>query len=379
VLASPPFFAVPTQPPTPLLRAAHAYGEASVPWKTFPWPIRPFHRQHPIRATFGEPRGLTDIGLAMRGANRALALRAADQIAAGGERILHTGVDIEAPDGTPVYAVRSGVAETGGIGYDRHVIVGGFGYWHLANAVPSGTRVVALHTVLGTVYPGQHHVHLTRFAGGVPVNPLVAGGFRPYRDTAAPLIGPLKAYAPTGRRVPLRRLSGPVVLAVRAADVQSLGGAHTGVYRLRWVLLPWRGRSRALIRPESVVRFNALPLPPIGNLLYTVGSGRHHFTTDFWYRLTDRSPSGDGFLHAERLAPRLYRLGVEAYDERGNGARRVFVIRVVRSSSPSSVTSSRASPAASARAAGSTPVSTPRASRARTTVSVATLPGAPGA
>lgn len=305
-------------------------GAARVPVEYFRWPVAPFDRAHPIRASFGEPRGLLRLGLNLRGKQRALALRRMDQIAPAGRRVIHTGVDIVAPDLTPVYAVRSGIARTSGAGYGRHVIVGHFGYWHLTDAVATGTHVIALQTVIGRVYPGQGHVHLTRYGPGFrPVNPLGAGGLTPYRDSAPPRIGPLIAYGPRGRRVSTEALRAPVVLAVQAYDVQSLGGLHTGLYRLAWTLYPWRS-ARPLIGPVEVLRLDALPSPAEGAAMYTLASGRHGLCTRFWYRLSARGPWNDGLFHAERLPAGRYRLVVSASDERGNSARRTFGLRVTQ-------------------------------------------------
>ena len=318
----------PTLAAPALLSAAHAFGEASIPHRRFAWPIRPFDRAHPLRADFGEPRGILGLDLGLKGDRRAQDLDAANQVDPSGRRVLHTGVDIVAPDGTPVYAVSSGVARIGGRGYGGHVVVGRFGYWHLADRVPGGTRVTAFRTVIGRVFPGQHHVHLTRFYGGQPVNPLLFGGLTPYADTAPPRLGRMVAYAPDGRRARLQDLAGPVALAVQGYDRQSLGGMHTGLYRLRYAIERWRSRA-PVVGPMDVVRFNALPPPAIGAYLYTVASTRHGTHTRFWYRLTARAPGADGFLHAERLAPGRYRVVVTAWDERGNAVRRSYGVRVV--------------------------------------------------
>ena len=63
---------------------AHAYG----------WPVKPFNRMHAIRGTFDDPRFHVAPDLTWKGT-------------------FHFGVDISAPDGTPVYAVEPGIAVRG--------------------------------------------------------------------------------------------------------------------------------------------------------------------------------------------------------------------------------------------------------------------------
>ena len=56
----------------------------------YPWPLKPFDRAHPVRAYFNDPR---------------IAARS---------RSFHFGIDISAPNGTAVYAVRPGVVHLQG-------------------------------------------------------------------------------------------------------------------------------------------------------------------------------------------------------------------------------------------------------------------------
>src|SRR4051794_33863412 len=50
------------------------------------WPLKPFDRQHPVRAFLNDPR-----------------------IGRHGSQAFHFGIDISAIDGTPVYAVSGGI------------------------------------------------------------------------------------------------------------------------------------------------------------------------------------------------------------------------------------------------------------------------------
>jgi hypothetical protein len=60
-----------------------------------------------------------------------------------------------------------------------------------------------------------------------------------------------------------------------------------------------------------------------------VSSTRHRTQPDITYRVTLKSPSGDGYLRTGRMRPGLYRLRVSAADVRGNETARDFPIRVL--------------------------------------------------
>jgi len=134
------------------------------------WPVKPFDRQHPVRAFLNDPR-----------------------IGANGGKAFHFGIDVAAPDGTAVYAV------TGGTLYLSHgslaVVAGpghGFGYWHVrAAANLKEHQIVRKHQLLGTIAPGWGHVHFAERIGTTYVNPLRPGGLGPYTDPLPPTVGGL--------------------------------------------------------------------------------------------------------------------------------------------------------------------------------------------
>ena len=53
---------------------------AAVRLQPYCWPVKPFHRPHPVRAYLNDPR------------------------ISGSSRAFHFGIDVSAPDGTAVYA-----------------------------------------------------------------------------------------------------------------------------------------------------------------------------------------------------------------------------------------------------------------------------------
>ncbi len=144
----------------------------------YPWPLKPFHKQHPIRANFGDPRTVF------------LNTMLTDGLQGPGTFLFHNGIDIAAPEGTPVYPVISG-----NVLYidDTAISVktkgrGVFQYFHLVVKVRNGQHVVAGKTVLGTVMHAYDHVHLSEIRGDRVWNPLARGGIAPYRDRTIPQI-----------------------------------------------------------------------------------------------------------------------------------------------------------------------------------------------
>lgn len=176
----------------------------------YAWPVKPFRAPHPVRSNVGDPR-----------------------ISSSGSVSFHNGVDIAAEEGTPVYAVLSGVVvRAKGAGVVVKAEDGRrFQYWHVVPLTTVGARVRAGVTVLGRVH-GLDHVHLSELnlkVRGVVRNPLVPGHLAPYRDTRPPKV---RSITISGRNV-----------VVRADDATSLP-----------VPAPWDGLPVAPARLTYTVR-----------------------------------------------------------------------------------------------------------------------------
>jgi hypothetical protein len=170
------------------------------------WPLKPFHEPHPLRSGLNE----------WRPAN------------------MHIGIDIQALDGTPVFAVQSGHAALAGLGtVDARVIVGQYEYWHLIPSVRSGQYVRAHRTVIGRIERGAGHLHFSETRGGY-LNPLRPGGrvLAPYRDSEEPIVGRVtragagafvEAFDPQSVRATIKYrtpVTAPAAIAWRARDVK---------------------------------------------------------------------------------------------------------------------------------------------------------------
>jgi hypothetical protein len=174
----------------------------------FPWPIKPFHKQHPIRANFGDPR------------TRFLNTMLTDGLQGPGTFLFHNGIDIAAPAGTPVYPV-----VTGRVHYIDATALsvktkgkGVFQYFHVDTAIGEGQRVIAGKTLLGHVMPQYLHVHLSWIRGGRVWNPLAHDGIAPYQDHTVPQVRAIN-IRPAGSLVPFEgsTVCG-IVSIVAAAD-----------------------------------------------------------------------------------------------------------------------------------------------------------------
>jgi hypothetical protein len=293
------------------------------------WPIKPFKRQHSIRANFGDPRTAFLNELSDNGMN------------GPGSFNFHNGIDIPAKGGQPVFSVASGAAhiqngETVVVRASEHVV---FQYVHITPVVSEGQYVVADRTILGYVQPWAGHVHFGELDEGKVTNPLQQGHLSPYRDKKKPRVGPIAVRDAKGRELPYLGVHGRVYLTAEAYDASSLPAPP-----------PWRGlpvapavvswrlerlSSRTAVVPQTVVvsfrdgipanadfwryyaRGTYQNMPRFGNTIYSSMPGR------FIYKLTpdgiDTAPLKDG----------VYVVWVTATDIRGNAAttsRRISIV-----------------------------------------------------
>jgi hypothetical protein len=288
--------------------AASAYG----------WPFRPFNQQHPIRGFFGDPRTVYENGVLAGGFD------------GPGFFSFHQGVDIAAPDGTPIYPVLSGTAHYLGAatlnvnaGPDRV-----FQYFHIVPIVGEGQEVIARRTILGYVQPPYGHVHLTEINGTHSVNPLQKGHLTPYIDRTRPTITDGLFRNQTGLLQTPLGLCGRVEIAVDAFDRPpvpvpgNFRGLPVAPALVRWsisrpngtVVVPWRTVAdfRTELPPNR--RFSDIyakgtyeNAPRFGAQQYTAMPGRYLFLLAGNYD-TSSLPNG------------VYVLGIRAADIRGNTA-----------------------------------------------------------
>jgi murein DD-endopeptidase MepM/ murein hydrolase activator NlpD len=263
------------------LRETRTLGTEPSVAAAYGWPVKPFDRQHPVRAFLDDPR-----------------------IGNEGGTAFHFGIDVAAPDGTPVYAVEGGILY---LSHGSLAVVSGphheFGYWHVRAA--AGLRehqVVHKHQLLGTITPGWGHVHFAERLGDEYVNPLRPGALGPYTDPIPPTVV-------------------DVTVARHGSGLQLI--AHA--YDTTWPPVPGRWTHE--------------PVTP-ALLRWRLGSsGPWHVAADFRRHMLDRSlfasvyapetrqnhqskPGSYAFFlsHDWQPADGTYRIEVEASDTRGNRA-----------------------------------------------------------
>jgi murein DD-endopeptidase MepM/ murein hydrolase activator NlpD len=271
----------------------------------YSWPIKPFYQQHAIRGYFNDPR------------------------LSGNETGFHFGVDISAPDGTPVYAIEPGRARARGMTVSIFPKRGGhlLSYWHVVPAVAKDQRV-RRHQLIGRVAPGAEHVHLAEYQNGTYINPLRLGGLAPYIDDTVPQIPKLTFYS-SGRPIPPETVTGTVDITAEAFDTSPVvipvpfpwNQAIFTPSLIRWRIVQGQNTIR---RWETPVDFRTYLLPlDLFNFVYAPGTfqnkagrrGRYEFYLAHGFD-TRTLPNGS------------YVLQVDALDEQENVGQALFAFTV---------------------------------------------------
>ncbi len=302
-------------------------GTAAAADEPYPWPLRPFHQQHPVRGFFGDPRNL------VASVNAPLTPDSPGQFS------FHNGIDIYATPDQKVYPVVSGRAR---VPNAEEVVVHTrdgrtFQYWHVLPLVHTGAWVTASKTVLGTEIPRRGHLHLTEIRGTCAVNPLAPGHLEPYRSTSHPEVVGLDAVGSDGVVLDPARVSGPFGLVVQAQDQTPLPVPPP------WQNLPvtpasvkWR-LTRAgvgVLVPWTYAADFAVTIPPSRDYWRVYADGTHQ---NFVGRSQPQLPGSYGFRLTPpdtTLAPGSYTVAVQVATADGNLTTRHLTFRVVPGGAP---------------------------------------------
>jgi hypothetical protein len=288
----------------------------------YSWPVRPFNKQHPIRGFFGDPRTVFENGVLAGGFD------------GPGFFSFHQGVDISAPDGTPVYPVVSGIAHYLGaatLNVDTGTYQGNervFQYFHVVPVVGEGQQVIARKTVLGYVEPPFAHVHLTEINGSQSVNPLQPGHLSPYVDHTRPTIRETLFRNQNGLLQTPLGLCGRVEIDVDAFDsppVPVPGTFHdlpVAPAFVRWNITHLNGTGVVAWRTAADFRST---LPSNSHFFGTYAKGTYENAPRFGTQQYRSMPGRYLFLLAGNfdtttLPNGVYSIGISAADIRGNSA-----------------------------------------------------------
>jgi murein DD-endopeptidase MepM/ murein hydrolase activator NlpD len=282
--------------------------------------VKPFFKQHPVRANFGDPRTIFPLSLFQNG------------IEGPGLFLFHNGIDIAAPDGTSVYPVVSGTA----VLIDAETVAvqtpegRTFQYVHIVPLVNDGDHVVAQKTPLGYIKHPAGHVHLTEIRGFKVWNPLARGGIAPYRDTTTPTVaGVIFRRWNTLQELDPLGICAEISIVSEAFDTPPLQiPGSFAEFPISPALLTWSvrrvGTGHMIVPPTTAVDFRGtLPLPP--DFWNVYARGTYQNAPRFGPRQYDLMPGRflynltplDG-LDTRTLPNGVYQVTVRAADIRGN-------------------------------------------------------------
>jgi hypothetical protein len=304
----------------------------------YPWPFKPFNKQHPIRGFFGDPRTVYENGI-LAGAFDGPSFIS-----------FHQGIDISAPNGTPIYAVETGKVHYLGAA-TLNLVTGHdvtFQYFHIIPVAGEGQQVIAKKTVLGYVQPPFGHVHLTEIDGIHAVNPLQRGHLTPYRDHTTPRVRDVIVRNQSGDVQTPVGLCGRVELDVDAYDPQPV--PVPGTYRslpvapalVQWSMAKIGGK--VVVPAKTVADFRST-LPGNGQFFGTYGKGTYENSPRFGREQYSGMPGRYLFLlsgnfDTTNVPNGNYLITVRVADVRGNhsvGTERIAILNAKSGVCPGSL------------------------------------------
>ena len=290
------------------------------------WPLKPFHKAHPIRGNFGDPRTVFTDPFDPTG------------VLGGCACSFHNGLDISGVPGQAVYPVVSGTAHVTELSAVTVRASNGraFMYVHITPVVYDGQPVTAYKTVLGHIDAVASHVHFAEIDNTIVINPLGTHHLQPYSDRTKPKVATLLLLAPDGQEFKSRGIAGSVDLVAQAYDTPALPvpgtwyGYPVAPAVVRWALL---SGSHYVIPAATAVDFRyTAPLPRYFWQVYARGTyqnkprfGNHQYREwpgRFEFRLTQKP------LNTRKLADGNYTLRVTVEDTAGNETTHSEVITV---------------------------------------------------
>jgi hypothetical protein len=240
----------------------------------------------------------------------------------------HNGIDIAAPQDTPVYPVVSGKARLiDGAAVSVRTTTGRtFQYFHIVPIVVNGEHVVARHTILGYVMRAYDHVHLTEIRHKRVWNPLAPGGIAPYRDGTLPEVDEIAVRPPDSLLTQdTKHVCGVVsiVAAVHDRPPLRVPGVFSG-YPVSAAHITWSlGRldGPVYVHDVPVVDFRTT-LPLVRNFwnVYARGSFQNapRFSNRQFFMAGRFIYNLSGLLDSRFYPNGRYRVSVAASDMRGN-------------------------------------------------------------